>query len=215
MTYSVTAFPLAWPDGWPRTPLHERISGTQFKMLQRRHDQQVPVSFEVARNKLARELDLLGARNAVLSTNIPLRLDGVPRASAEPDSRDDPGVAVYFTLKGRQLAMACDRYVSVAANCRSLGLAIEGLRQLERHGGGAMTERAFAGFAALPAPGQVRRHWRTVFSFDGDTMPSEEFLEKRFRDLAKHRHPDRGGSAEMMVELNEARDQALRAIGAR
>ena len=48
--------------------------------------------------------------------------------------------------------MACDRFDNAAANMRSLGLAIEAMRQLERHGVGTMMERAFTGFVALPAP---------------------------------------------------------------
>ncbi len=64
----------------------------------------------------------------------------------------DQGVAVYFTLNGRAMVMACDRYQRAAANLRSLGLALEAMRQLARHGGGVMMERAFAGFVALPPP---------------------------------------------------------------
>ena len=47
--------------------------------------------------------------------------------------------------------MACDCFGSAAANMRLPGLAIEAMRRLER-GGGAMMERAFSGFAALPPP---------------------------------------------------------------
>jgi hypothetical protein len=50
------------------------------------------------------------------------------------------------------MTMACDRFDNAAANMRSLGLAIEAMRQLERHGGGAMMEKAFSGFVALPPP---------------------------------------------------------------
>ena len=48
--------------------------------------------------------------------------------------------------------MAMDRFTSVAGNLRSLTLAIEAMRQLNRHGGGTMMERAFAGFVAIAPP---------------------------------------------------------------
>jgi hypothetical protein len=41
---------------------------------------------------------------------------------------------------------------SVAENMRSLALAIEGMRQVERHGGGFMLERAFTCFLAIAPP---------------------------------------------------------------
>jgi hypothetical protein len=209
---SATAYPLQWPDGWPRTPAGERSRGSHFKegggIYQR--DRRL-VTFESARQKLAAELDRLGAGNAILSTNIPLRIDGQPRASMA-NYADDPGVAIYFTLHGRQMVMACDRYDGPAANCRSLGLAIEALRQLERHGGGAMTERAFAGFAALPPPLKPQRPWRRVFGIDESDYVSTETIEALFRKLASERHPDAGGSHDAMAELNAAREEAMREL---
>src|SRR5262249_40511750 len=65
------------------------------------------------------------------------------------------------------MVMVCDRFTSVAGNIRSLTLAIEGLRQLDRHGGGRMLEKAFDGFKAL-APPNWKKHWREVFSVKPD-----------------------------------------------
>lgn len=102
---SVTAYPLAWPPGWPRTkPEHREDSRYRFKTASG------PVSFEKARSQLAEELDLLRAFHIVLSTNIPLRLDGQPRSDAARTRMEDPGVAVYFTLHNRPMVMAQDRY---------------------------------------------------------------------------------------------------------
>ena len=43
---------------------------------------------------------------------------------------------------------------------------------------------------------------------------SVEEVEARFRTLAKRRHPDvDGGSAELMAELNQAREDAVRELG--
>jgi hypothetical protein len=143
---TATAYPLAWPDGWPRTPPHQRHSGSPFGSHLR------PLSFDGARRDLMDELGRLRVKDIVLSTNVQLRGDGAPMASAAGKRMTDPGVAIYFTMKGRPLAMARDIYMDVAANMRSLFLAIDGLRKLERHGGGYMMDRAFSGFVALPPP---------------------------------------------------------------
>jgi hypothetical protein len=211
------AYPLQWPDGWPRTrsdlredsrlrfKSHRRYSGDGSEPAPAR-----AVSFDVARKKLCEELDRLGASGVVISTNLPLRSDGLPRADATRYRIEDPGVAVYFTLKKRQMVMACDRYDAPSANLRSVGLAIEAMRQLERHGGGAMLERAFTGFAAI-APPSWKKPWREVFGVKPDWQGD---IESLYREKAKHRHPDRGGSDALMAELNVAYEEGKRELKA-
>ena len=147
------SFPLSWPEGWPRTPSYQQERGDRFSRFEqdatgKRRGQ--PVTFAAARDKLYDELQRLGASSPVVSTNHPTDRYGLPTESKR--RVQDQGVAVYFTYKGRPMVMACDRFDNAAANMRSLGLAIEAMRQLERHGGGTMIERAFTGFVALPAP---------------------------------------------------------------
>jgi hypothetical protein len=118
------AYPLQWPDGWPRTRSdHREDSRYRFKTGTRRAgDSYEPgraVTFDVARKKLCEELDRLGASGVVISTNLPLRADGFPRADAARNRVQDPGVAVYFTLKKKQMVMACDRYDAPSANLLS------------------------------------------------------------------------------------------------
>lgn len=48
-----------------------------------------------ARDQLLAELRLLGAKGLVVSTNVELRLDGLPYSESRHIA--DPGVAVYFT----------------------------------------------------------------------------------------------------------------------
>lgn len=198
------AFPLQWPAGWPRhrgqkqytarfkTGRHTWSGGSGVRI----------VTFAVARDKLYEELTRLGAKNAVISTNHPPDVRGMPIESKRKIA--DEGVAVYFSFRGKPMVMACDRYDTAAGNMRSLGLAIEGLRQLERHGGGTMMEKAFEGFAALSdAP-----HWTGVLGVSKDA--TVELIEAAYRQLAKKRHPDvPGGSAKAMMELNAARQQAI------
>lgn len=202
---STSAYPLAWPDGWPRTPTDERSPGTQFKHGSRLYGEQVrPISLEAACRKLFGELGRMEVSGVVLSSNVPLRSDGMPRADAARYRMDDPGVALYFTFRGRSLAMASDRYDNPAANVRSLGLAIEAMRQLDRHGGGAMVERAFSGFAALPPPVS---YWKVLGVPPGS---SADVVDAAYRKLAKTLHPDLGGPPGAMAEINHARDQALK-----
>lgn len=115
-------------------------------------------------------------------------------------------VAVYFHLKGKPMVMACDLYQTPYENIHSLGHAIEHLRGLERHGGGVMMERAFTGFAALPAPPSGRQWWETL---GVDRNASRDSVLAAWKRLAMEHHPDRGGSPERMAEINAARDAAL------
>jgi hypothetical protein len=109
-------------------------------------------------------------------------------------------VAVYFSFKGKPMVMACDRFDNAAANMRSLGLAVEAMRQLERHGGGTMIERAFTGFTALSAP---KTAWEIVGVPRG---AAAEEIEAAYKAKAKKLHSDYGSGADvMMAELNAAR----------
>lgn len=202
------AHPLAWPDGWARTPARLRKAKASFG-----------TTFDKARHLLFRDLELLGASNVVVSSWLPLRLDGLPRADQARRQLEDPGVAVYFTMRKRQMVMARDAYATVHDNLRSIGLALNYLRGMERHGGATMMERAFDGFTALPSPAAPRkRPWREVLvlepTFPGSWADPKGVIEIRYRELAKRRHPDTpGGSNEAMAELNAAIAEARKELG--
>lgn len=193
---TIRADKLSWPIGWPRTPASERINNSAFK-----------VTPDKAYRELRRELlRLADDDNIVISSNMPIRLDGMPYAEASAQRLKDPGVAVYFTMGGKPMAMARDAFILPGQNVRSLGLAVEALRAVERHGGSYMMARSFQGFAELPAPGSI--HWSTVLKVPR-TATRLQITEAYLR-LAQERHPDKaGGSDTMMAELNAARDQAL------
>lgn len=191
------AYPLQWPEGWPRTSWDRRSSSRFGKNL----------GFNQIK-ELQHELRLLGARNVVISSNVPIRNDGLPYASESKRRYDDPGVAVYFTLKGKQLSMARDKYYTPWENIRSLVLTIDGLRSMERHGGSTMMDRAFSGFTALPKPGGA--DWWEVLQIPRTV--SRAIVEAKFLELARERHPDKGGSDDQMAELNRARAQALQEV---
>lgn len=144
----VPPFPLTWPQGWPRTKSLHRKEGT-FR-----------VGFAQSRKELLEELRKMGvARNQItISSNLMTRQDGLPYA---PRSQrvEDPGIAVYFSRRAwsnkkvtkKQYVVACDRYVGVSQNLRSISKTIEAMRSIKRWGATSMLERAFNGFEVLTA----------------------------------------------------------------
>lgn len=195
MSDHVEAYPLQWPAGRTRA---KRRSRANFK-----------ASMAKARDHLMAEIKRLGGLHPVLSSNLRLRLDGLPYANqAQPT---DPGIAVYFMYKGKQHCFACDDWDRVEDNIRAIGKTIEALRGIARWGTGDMMERAFHGFQALPDPTQ----WWHVLGFDSTAHLTLEIVEERYRKLAMQRHPDRpGGSADAMAELSWAREKAREFLGA-
>jgi hypothetical protein len=153
------------------------------------------------------ELRLLGATDIVVSSNVPTKSDGL--LYADNKRLDDPGIAVYFKFKKKSLVMTRDGFTSVAGNLRSLGLAIEGMRQMHRHGGDLMLERAFEGFLAI-APPDWKKPWREVFGVKADWTGDIAGL---FREKARNRHPDVGGNDALMAELNIAYREARQELG--
>lgn len=187
-------YPLSWPAGWKRTqaPQHSRFD----------------TSPERATRGLLAEIERLGGRLPVISSNAQYRQDGMPYARQGYIS--DTGVAVYFQRKGKPVVFACDTYVALHDNIHAIAKTIEALRAIERHGASEMLERAFTGFAALPAPivAGMRRDWWEVLGVPRDA--GAQAIGAAYRALAAQHHPDKGGSAERMAEVNRARDEALR-----
>jgi curved DNA-binding protein CbpA len=64
-------------------------------------------------------------------------------------------------------------------------------------------------------PASAERPWREVMGLHREPGVTAEMMERRYRDLARERHPDvHGGNSAMMAELNAARDAARRELGA-
>jgi hypothetical protein len=178
---------LQWPAGKPRTrkPEHSRFRS----------------KFVTTRDELLREIRLLGGSRPVISSNIPVRRDGLPYAGQRQP--EDKGVAVYFSLKGRPLCFACDRWDAVEDNMQAIRRTIEALRGIERWGTGDMVQQAFTGFLALPGDSP----WDVLGIALG---AGRQEIEAAYRRKAKVLHPDRGGSDDAMSKLNRARDEAVR-----
>lgn len=188
------AYPLQWPAGQPRTERWKRSKNTAFKTSQ-----------NVAQNNVIREIGLLGGRNIVISTNLPLRKDGMPYADGRKYESEDPAVAVYFSLNSKPMCFACDKWDNFANNMHSIALTIGALRGIERWGSGHMMQQAFSGFAALPAP-SASRHWTEILELTSTCTRAD--IDHAFRRRAQIVHPDKGGTSEQMAELQTARANA-------
>ena len=197
-----TRYPLQWPEGWKRTQSYQRKTATfsrQGKAL---------TVFDGVQRVLD-ELQRLGVHqdDVIVSTNLHTRLDGLPRSNqARPG---DPGVCVYWRKSPKEpmRCMAVDRYDEVQDNLAAVAATLEAMRSIERHGGAAILDRAFTGFAALPAPAAGKRDWWTVLELPATATEAQ--IRDAYARLARVHHPDKGGDAQRMAEINRARDEAL------
>ncbi len=208
---TVSRYPLSWPRGWVRSSTraravfrkHETVSagepnadGTRGSRTRVR-----ALSVSDAARRLEAELERLGASDPILSTNQKVRLDGTPRSDLSEPA--DVGAAVYFTLNGKPVCFACDKWDRVADNIAAMAQHIDALRRIGRYGVGRL-EQAFAGYTALPPTAE---DWAIVLMIAPEATRAE--ILAAHRQLASIHHPDRGGRAADMAKINEARDRAL------
>ena len=193
----IESYPLYWPEGRKRTKSYDR-QRSQFSG-----------TFDKIRKELCAELDRMGATKVVISSNLPLRADGMPRAGVH--RLDDPGIAVYFKHNDKEMCFACDKYVLVWENMRAVAKTIEAIRGIERWGSSDMMERAFRGFTAIPE--KSGEYWRDVLEIPPDAKPTAEDIEKAFRSFAHVYHPDKGGTPEEWTRLVLARENARKDLG--
>src|SRR4051794_41552218 len=188
------AFPLQWPLGWKRTPAAHRHRAKFAKVHTHHHPQTgawraiKELSIADALSRLFREIDLLSASSCVVSTNVETRTDGMPRSDRR--APDDPGVAVYFKLHGKDRVLACDKWDRVADNIAAIAAHIDAIRRQDRYGVGTI-EQAFAGYSALPSPGGSAQPWHEVLGVRAHASLAE--AEAEYRRRAKVAHPDNGG----------------------
>lgn len=192
---SINAYPLQWPTGWSRTKIPKR---SPYKL-----------PLDRALQELTQELRLFRAKDFVVSSNVEPRLAGLPRG---PAAAADAGVAVYWEdQQGRPRVMACDAWDSVRGNVRAIAITINALRQIERSGATQLLERAFTGFAALPA-NAGESSWREVLQIAPGPVTRSQ-VDAAYRRLAREVHPDRGGHDDAaIIQLNRAHQDALSEI---
>ena len=211
-------YPLFWPAAWKRTPAATRKiarfhgTRTQYstdRTFSWRQKQTLTVADAIGR--LGEELRRLGARDGdwLISSNVKVRLDGLPYSDQR--TPDDPGVAVYFRLRGADRVLACDTWTRVADNLAAVAAHVSAIRAIERYGVGTI-DQAFAGYDALPPKGAT---WRMTLGFSPDQIVTLEEVDTAFRQRAREAHPDaQNGSHDAMSSLTAARLEAREELGA-
>lgn len=191
MAFELTVAPLRWPEGVARSRLIERS----------RFD----ATIKGSRDQLLDQLRIMGARNALLTTDMELRRDGLPYANQKQPA--DKGIAVYFLWRGKQMTFACDRWDKVEDNVRAVAKTIEAIRGIERWGASDMMERAFSAFEALPPPSGAAplTCWQIL---NMEQTSNRAAIERAYRLAAKAAHPNAGGTREEWDALTAAFEQA-------
>lgn len=189
------AYPLQWPPGWKRTtyPTFARFGDfTFYRCCQ----------------DVKSELKRLGAKNIIISTNIPLKQDGDPYSRFKKP--DDCGVAVYFDRDNKQQCIPCDKWNTIEDNLRAIFKTIEALRGLERWGAKEMVDAAFSGFKALPfyEDNVIIGELKQDYFKNCNTLAEVELTWKHKR---KYMHPDVGGTnqdfSELTYQYNKAKNK--------
>lgn len=189
----IEAYPLHWPPGQKRTtnPSYSRFGDHTLTK---------------ATKEVLLELERMSCTNPIISTNIPLRNDGLPRADYQKRIITDYGVAVYFTRKGKQMVLACDKWNNIEDNLWAIACSIGAMRGLDRWGVSEILERAFTGFIAIPERASSKTCWDILGIPE---TKDKEKIRNRYKALAKTAHPDGGGSSAMFAELHNATEEAI------
>lgn len=173
-----TAYPLAWPFGWPKTELI------------RKEDARFKTTLSAALSMLKDEVCLLGGKNLVLSSNYTLGVKN-PKES---------GVVAYFDYENQPVAIPCDRWRRVEHNVKAIALTVEAMRGMDRWGAKAMIKAMFQGFKALPAA--TDGNWWDILGVAQNA--SRDFVKEAYRGLVKKHHPDAGGSVLHFQKIQRA-----------
>lgn len=180
----VEAYPLQWPQGWTRTTFRRAGDFT--------------CTLATARDGILKQIRMLGGKHPIISSNLMLKQDGLPYANQRQPN--DPGIAVYFELRGKAMCFACDRFQKVESNMRAIEKTIEALRGIERWGASDMMERAFTGFAAIE---DQRKQWHVVLGVPAHA--SMDQVRTAYRRARGAMHPDREeGDGELFHAIQQA-----------
>ena len=213
---TIPAHPLTWPPGWPRRSATARTTA-RFSKKERQYSKSPDSNGRLNSWTTSKELTIAEAvsrvrtvikqmgvsdDDLVISTNLELRLDGLPRSGQREPS--DPGAAVYWRDRGATRCMAIDRYDRVADNLAAIAATLDAMRAIERHGGAEILDRAFTGFSALPPP--AGEAWWDVLGVPANARSAEiKAAYQRKRSVA---HPDNGGTSEKFDAVQRAYEQS-------
>ncbi len=181
------AFPLSWPENWPRAKSRSRSKFGNHSVAQ-------------CATAIESEIRMLGARDLIISSNLRARLAGMPTLEGR-----DPGVAIYFKFKEKLCVLACDSWNLPYENLWAIAKHIEALRGQGRWCVGSL-EQAFRGYTAIPEKTGGPLPWWQVLGLE--QTASQADIKAAYRELAKKAHPDTGGTHELFTQLQEAYCQA-------
>lgn len=190
-----TEYPLTWPLGYARSATRQE---GQFKQ-----------DLASSTKELRRQLELLGAENVLISSNNPLGTwqSAKSISDAERKAARDPGAAVYFRRKKKDLVLACDSFDKVWKNIYAIALIIDGIRRSERYNIPGFLDNVFSGFQKL-LPGSYKDPWLLLgvkeYSSDAEIDAAYKDKARRFNEAGTEPNPD------MMRDINWARDEAKR-----
>lgn len=188
------AYPLQWPNGWPRTKSPERSRFGTWNSKPTVHE---------ATRSVIEEVRLLGGKSMIISSNMKLRKDGLPYSSQKDP--DDTGMAVYFLWDGQQKVIACDKYDKTGCNLWAIAKTVNAMRGIDRWGCTEVLNRAFAGFAALPeSTNSESKLWFEVLGVP--ISATEDEVKKAYRKKVMEFHPDSttGGNEKKFMDVQEA-----------
>ncbi|MCH7659174.1 MAG: DnaJ domain-containing protein [Euryarchaeota archaeon] len=187
-----------WPSAFPRTPQSER--------------EPYPGNFRVTRSQAFQNiLDELATWDGV--TDVQLDSGAVhqkqnPNKPYANASFEDPGAVVYFTKEGDQMAAACDRWDNPRDNAQDLFHYLHETRMQEQRG----TVTAENEYQKLRLPSgndavSTGPPAHETLGVGPDASPVE--VKKAWQKRVKETHPDRGGSAEELQRVHDAKEVIL------
>jgi hypothetical protein len=190
----IESYPLHYPLEYPRTKLPKRS----------RFNDKLSIAF--ARDELLNQLRMLKAKEVIISTNIPLRRDGLPYSNIKVD---DMGVAVYFIYNQSNTVLCCDLWNRVQDNLHAIERTVNAIRQMERDGVSEMLKRAFTGFKALPEhAGEGNAAWWVVLGIESNSTKDQ--IKTAYRKLSMEQHPDKNnGAYDKFIITQKAYEEAI------
>lgn len=202
---TIPAYPLQWPTGWKRTDFTSRTRAKFGRQTKSDHGSwmtRTELSINQATSRVRAELQRMGIRDSdlVISSNLELRLDGLPRSGQRKPA--DPGVAVYWRANANDAprCMAIDRYDRVEDNLAAIAATLDAMRAIERHGGAEILNRAFTGFTAIE---DQSKPWHVVLGVQAHTPTAD--VRTAYQRARSATHPDRpGGDAELFGAVQAA-----------
>lgn len=163
---------------------------------------------------LGRELRHLNAGEVVLFGYFSarhIRRDGQLYADARPT---EPGVVLEFKsrTKGTRFRFAADTFGYWQDNVDAIARSLEALRMIDRYG--VTSGQQYEGFKALPSHGSTTMTTENAKDTIRRYAPSEggTVSEMAIRIARAKAHPDRGGSHDAFVQVQEA-ERTLKAAG--